>query len=275
MSRRARELGLGFTVVVAGVLTAASRCNADDQRTTTVGMPARIDQLVLPGPELEVRPLDDRRQPVVLRITEVFPHGSALRYDLVYYGLDPGEFDLKDFLRRKDGTATDDLPSIKVTVQPVLPTGQVLPNKLELRRSPRLGGYRTLAIAAGFVWVVGLLAILLAGRRGRSAAGANGRAPASLAERLRPMVEAAMAGRITEAERAELERMLFAFWRRRLNLDAARPAEAIAALREHADSAPLVRQLEAWLHQPGAAADVDLAKLLEPYRSLPPDQEAR
>ncbi len=272
MSRRARELGLGFTVVIAAVLTAASRCNADDQRTTTVGMPARIDQLVLPGPELEVRPLDDRRQPVVLRITEVFPHGLAFRYDLVYYGLDPGEFDLKDFLRRKDGTATDDLPSIKVTVRPVLPTGQVLPNALELRRSPRLGGYRTLAVAAGSVWVVGLLAILLAGRRGRSAAGANGRAPASLAERLRPMVEAAMAGRITEAERAELERMLLAFWRRRLNLDATKPAEAIATLRDHADSAPLVRQLEAWLHQPGTGGDVDIAKLLEPYRSLPADK---
>ncbi len=235
-------------------------------------MPARIDQLVLPGSELEVRPLDDRRAAVVLRITDVFPHGSAFRYDVVYYGLDPGEFDLKDYLRRKDGAATDDLPSIKVTVQSVLPSGQMLPNELDLKRSPRLGGYRTLAVAGAVVWVVGLVAILLAGRRGRAAAGANGQAPASLAERLRPMVEAAMAGRITQNERAELERMLLTFWRRRLNLDAAKPAEAIAALREHADSAPLVLQLEAWLHQPGSAGETDIARLLEPYKNLPAEE---
>ena len=31
-------------------------------------MPARIDQIVLPGTELEVKPLADRKSPIVLRI---------------------------------------------------------------------------------------------------------------------------------------------------------------------------------------------------------------
>jgi hypothetical protein len=38
-------------------------------------MPARIDQLVVPGTELEVRPIDDRRAPLVVRIVEAYPHG--------------------------------------------------------------------------------------------------------------------------------------------------------------------------------------------------------
>src|SRR5687768_1974296 len=111
-----------FILLLIGTTCAA---RADDQRHSTVGMPARIDQLVLPGSELEVKPLDDRKLPVVLRIAAVFPHGSAYRYDLVYYGLDPGTFDLKDYLRRKDGSSTVDLPTLKVEIQTLLPPGQV------------------------------------------------------------------------------------------------------------------------------------------------------
>ena len=37
----------------------------------TVGMPAKIEQLVLPGTELEATPIEDRRSPLVLRIADV------------------------------------------------------------------------------------------------------------------------------------------------------------------------------------------------------------
>ncbi len=82
-------------------LLAAPAAHADDAppaSKSTVGMPARIEQRVLPGSELEVRPIDDRRAPIVLRILGVYPHGTAFRYDFVYYGLDPGTYDLKDLL---------------------------------------------------------------------------------------------------------------------------------------------------------------------------------
>ena len=60
---------------------------------------------VLPGSELEVKPIGERT-PIVLRIVRVFPHGTAFRYDLEYYGLEPGSFDLKDYLQRKDRSST-------------------------------------------------------------------------------------------------------------------------------------------------------------------------
>lgn len=234
-------------------------------------MSARIDQLVLPGSQLETLPLEDRQQPIVLRIAGVFPHGSACRYDLVYYGLEPGQFDLKDYLRRTDGSSTDEVPSILVEIQPVLPPGQIEPNELEPQSIGRLGGYRALLVVGGIVWVGGLLVILFAGRKRRQAAALAARQPASLADRLRGTVEDAVAGKLSQSELAELERMLLAYWRRRLGMEDLDAAEAIARLREHEDAGALLKQLERWLHCPDTAPDVDIASLLEPYRTLPAD----
>src|SRR4051794_9180053 len=107
-----RRIAKGWFVLLLALL--ASSAWAADQRSSTVGMPARIEQVVLPGPELEVKPRENSRDPIVLRITNVYPHGTAFRYDLVYYGLDPGEHDLSTYLRRKDGSPTTGLPPIRV-----------------------------------------------------------------------------------------------------------------------------------------------------------------
>jgi hypothetical protein len=92
-----------------------------------------------------------------------------------------------------------------------------------------------------------------------------------MADRLRPLVEAAMAGRIGVAQKAELERLLIGYWRRRLGLERAEPSRVMAVLREHDEAGPLLRRLEDWLHRPPgeAAGPADVAALLEPYRSIP------
>lgn len=242
------------------------------QPETTVGMAGHIEQLVLPGAELEAVP-QDRKAPVVLRVVQVYPHGSAFRYDLEYYGLEPGTFDLKNYLRRKDGSSTADLPSIPVQVVPLLPPGQVTPNPLEIHRAPALGGYRLLQIAAGTAWVLGLAAIIYFGliRRKKSAIPSTAAPPASLADRLRPLVEGAIAGELSQTQLASLERALLAYWRKRLSLEMAEPGRAIETLRSHAEAGPLLEQLEVWLHRPGSADVVDPARLLEPYQRLPAD----
>jgi hypothetical protein len=242
---------------------------AEGPRSSSVGVPVRINQLVLPGSELEVKPLD-RRTPVVLRIVNVWPHGTAFRYDLEYYGLEPGAFDLKDYLRRKDRSSAADLPAIPVKVESVLPPGQVVPAALPPQPSPRVGGYRTALIAAGALWVVGLAALLLVGRRRKKKAAAAAR-PLTLADRLRPLVEGAVAGRLPPARLAELERTLLVYWERRLNLRDRKPAEALAELRRHPDAGPLLRQLEIWLHQPAGAGKIDVPGLLAPYQNVPAD----
>jgi len=242
-------------------------------KETTVGMPGRLEGVVLPGTELEAKPHDDRKRPVVIQSLTVYPHGTAFRYDIEYYGLDPGTYNLSNYLRRKDGSPTKDLPPVPVRVNPIRPPGQVEPNALAIDDGPRVGGYRVLLIAAGAVWVLGLLAIVgwMLRPLFRSEKRLAEAAPVSLADRLRPLVEGAIAGKLSQPELAGLERTLLAFWRKRLNLEPAEPAEAMRHLRKHPDAGPLLGQLETWLHKPGPHEPVDVAALLRPYRDLPPD----
>jgi hypothetical protein len=254
-------------------LLAASAPAQPPLKETTVGMPGRLEGVVLPGPELEAKPYDDRKRPVVIQALTAYPHGTAFRYDIEFYGLDPGTYNLADYLRRKDGSPTKDLPPLTVQVNPIRPPGQVEPNELAIDDGPRVGGYRVLLLVGGVVWVLGLLAIVgwMLRPLFRSQRALVEARPVSLADRLRPLVEGAIAGKLSQPELAGLERTLLAFWRKRLNLEAAEPAEAMRRLRKHPDAGPLLAQLETWLHRPGPHEPVDVAALLRPYRDLPPD----
>ncbi len=261
------QTGLCLLVTLVSLQTA----DASEARTTTVGVSKRIEQLVIPGSELVVKPRNDDRIPIVMRITASFRHGTDYRYDIVYYGLEPGKFDLTDYLKRKDGSSTGNLPAIRVEIKPVLPPGQIQPNRLESKPAPFLGGYRILLLVVAIVWVVGLIALLFVGRRRKPAADGADRPQLTLADRLRPAVEDAIAGKLTQSRQAELERLLLAFWRKRLNLEEMKAAEAISALRDHEEAGGLLRQLELWLHRRDHNDSVDVAALLKPYQDIPAD----
>lgn len=242
-----------------------------------LGVPGVLEEVVLPGPELAVRPLD-RDAPLVLRIVAVRPHGTAHRYDLEVYGLEGGDYDLRQLLVPAEaGAAPVELPPLPVTITDALPPGQVEPFPLEAGALPEVGGYRLALVLGAGAWIAGLLAILLVGRRRRLDAAAAAATGPSLAERLRPLVDEAAAGRLDAEGQARLERLLVGAWRRRLGLAGAPPAEALARLREHPEAGALLRALEAWLHQPpGRAAPVDVEALLAPYRdpAFAPDADA-
>ena len=230
----------------------------------------------MPGTELEPKPLVDRESKVVVRVVGVFPHGTASRYNISYYGLEPGTFDLKDYLRRKDGTSTADLPPIPVTIRAILPPGQIEPNALEATPSLFRGRYRLTMFLATVAWFAGLVAIVLVGRRrARQGDRSPSSQPLTLADRLRPLVDRAMLGTLGPGERAELERFLIDYWRRKLGLEGASPGRAIETIRADEEAGALLRQLEAWLHRPpGESTPIDLAGLLEPYRALPDEPMA-
>ncbi len=261
-----RALALSIAgLVVAATTTAQAR----DQRTAAVGMRAHIEQLVLPGSELGPAP-STFGAPVVVRVVAVWPHGELRRYDLEWVGLEAGRHDLARFLVRKDGSPTADLPAIPVEVTSVLAEGVTEPGELPPRAPERLDGYRTTQIVAAAVWGAGLLAILLVGRRFRRAKVVV-QAPPTLADRLRPLVQAVVDGSADTAAKAELERLLVAFWRARLGLHEAHPAAAITAIKQNAEAGALLRQVEAWLHMPSPPLATDVHEALAPYRTVTAD----
>jgi hypothetical protein len=261
--RRLRRLLLCLVLLLAGrPLSAAER------PLTQVGMRGRVGGVILPAPELEVRPLDDHHAPFVLRIDSVHPHGTAFRYDFVYLALEPGTYDLMRYLRSKDGSPVGKLPPLEVEVKGLLPPGQILPHALEPQPASWFAGYRVLLLVAGAVWLIGLLVILLWRWRTKGAAQQVTAQPATVADRLRPLVLRAMSGSLSPSELAELERTLLAFWRRRLGLEKEKAPVALARLRQHPEAGILLEQLELWLHRPGTAEQTDVGQLLRPYQQV-------
>ena len=265
--RRIAALVVSVLLLVAGLAA-----QARDERKAAVGMRMAIEQLVLPGSEVVTAPTT-LKAPVALRIVKVWPHGTQFRYDLEWTGLEAGTFDLAKFLVRKDGSPATDVPPIAVEVTSALQAGMVEPSELQPTPAASLGGYRTLQIVAAVAWGIGLLAILFVGRRFRRPKQQVVVVP-TLADRLRPLVEAVATGKSDTAAQAELERLLVAFWRARLGLGEAKAVDAIMTIRRHDEAGGLLRQLEAWLHMPEPPRDVDWAKLLQPYRSVTADSFA-
>lgn len=256
------------------VLLALAACvlTARAQPETTVGITGKLDAVVLPGSKLVAKPDPDRKAAVVVRVAATYPHGSAFRYDLEYFALTPGTHDLRQYLVREDGTPLGELPPLPIKVTETLAKDRIKPNALEIERGPRLGGYWWLVAGAIVVWGVGTVALIVSfffPRRKRAEADAA--KPVSLAEKLRPLLEGAVAGKLSRAELAGLERGLLAYWRKRLRLENVDPGEAAEKLRAHPEAGPLLEKLEAWLHHPGTPEPVDVPALLSPYRDLPPE----
>lgn len=240
-------------------------------RTAKIGLPSVLEDVRLPGAELETKPFDDLA-PVVLRIVEAWPDGEdQWRYKLEWRVFVPGEHDLSTLLRRKDGSSTATLPRLVVQGAPALEeAGVVKPAAPPPTALSRLGGYRVWAWLAGGAWLAGLVLILRSMRARRVAAA--GRRAATLAERLAPLVERAARGELDRRATAQLEAALVALWRRRLGLEGLEPAECIVRLRAHAEAGPLLLGLERWLHAPKGAVQVDVAALLAPYKDLPAEE---
>lgn len=239
---------------------------------TSVGMRVRIEEQPIAGPRLRAKPVaDPGRADAIVRVLNVFPHGSGWRYNLEVTPLVEGTLNLASLLEPAEAGATWDPPTLEIEVEALLPADMVEPNELEVPAPDGVGGYGTGMTVLGILWAAGLVALMTVGRRRQDAAKSAGpEAPLTLADRLAPLVERARSGDLDTAQQAELERLLLAHWRDRRNLSATPVAEAVASLRADEEAGPLFLQLERWLHRPGSEGDaVDLEALLAPYRGTP------
>ena len=102
------DLGkLRFGLLVALVLIfglSNERIVAQEATWPSVGVAAKKNSVILPGSELEGQPLIDDA-PMVVQVENVFVHNDSFRYDLRYQGFEPGDYDLTEWLMRKDGSS--------------------------------------------------------------------------------------------------------------------------------------------------------------------------
>lgn len=233
-----------------------------------IGVSARLTGQLIAGSELEARPIVDRKTPLVVRILASYRHGTDYRYDIEYYGLEPGTFNLADYLRRKDGSPTGAVEPMHVAIESRSPAGQLLPSNAPRTRLPSIGGYRWGAAAVVILWAAALMATLLAGRRKAPADAVAIAAPLSPADRLRPLIAAALDRDLSHTEMAELERAMYTYWCHRLGEAESEPAHAMARLRGHPEAGKILRTIESWLHNPEGTPFAGVVAALWPYREV-------
>lgn len=227
-----------------------------------LGLPVDIEEVYISGNQVEPIPRTDSSSSLVVRILQVKPAAEGYRYDLSVYGLDPGSHELGSYLRYRSTQAPVENLDLQVQVTTTQPL-ESLPQPKELEHTPpaKIGGYRTAIVVIAVLWFAVLLAIVFY-RNKKSTSTTVVTKKVTLQERLTPLVQAAAAGELSTTDRASLERLLIAHWRKEL------PEKSLSELREHPEASPLLLQLEQWLHAPNPGiTSREVAELLFPYRS--------
>jgi hypothetical protein len=263
--------GAGAIAIVL-ILAASVRAEDPSVRGISGGVEFRA-----PGARIRAKANQALTAPVVVRVAEAVEEtAGVVRYRVEYIGTVTGDYDLRDYLERHDGSELA-LEPLRVHVVSQLDPSHGT-DLFATAEAPvlRPTAYGATLVALGVCWVgvpIGYVAWRAAKRRRFVAPPPLPPAP-TLADQLRPLVRRAMDGSLSVAERGQLELMLYSHWRGELGLDGPQAA-VIPELRSHANAGRLLRAVEGWLHArpaPGGAAgraEGELASLLEPYRGVP------
>jgi len=221
------------------------------------------------GPALEVKPFEEGGA-LLIRIADIARDEDISIYELRYIGYIAGEYDLRDYLRQLNGTDLSALPPANVSIVSVLPANH--DGELRaIRRSPLpfAWPYRILLAGAGLLWLVPLVWWTNQRMANRKRVAKEAHTPRlSLADQLKPLVEAVLEGRGNPCEQAALERLLLSYWREKLNLNDCSSQRALASMRADPEAGALLRQVDAWLHMPPGRQEIDVPALLAPYRNI-------
>lgn len=213
------------------------------------------------GPQLVAAPFTPG-DAVSLRIAEVAPTSGGFRYDLRYIPYGPGEHDLAQHLILPDGKQPAGLPQIVVETDSVLPKN----HKGELFASPTsaidLHSKYTLTMRLLWAaWGLSLVPLLIYGHRRRKAKVVEP-PPPTVEERLRALLERASLEKLSVEEQVDLERLLAAYWSRRLNVSGDRWSDVLDALRKDPKADKQLTRIERWLHSRATTSNGEIAREL-------------
>ena len=236
-------------------------------RQTTVGIPLEILGVVIPGEELRARGVTDQ-SPALARVVQIYPHGTDQRYDLEFRALEPGRFNVLDYLETSTGQSVEDLEPVWVDVMPLLSAEQLQPHPLRPGETPSLGGYRLLLGLAAVIWLIVLFELIRRNFFANRMAGAKEDCTVSLPDELKSLIEQILKSNSSpQKDFARLEALLLAYWRERLDLENLDAHQAIRQLHQHPEAGEVLRQVEDWLHRPNPPEEISWEDLLRPYFS--------
>lgn len=221
--------------------------------------------------------------PLLVKITaiEPTPEGRFV-YKLSYTGLETGVFNLTDFLVSPAGDRLKD-PIATATIGSAIPTNATFNAVLY---TPPLHAsafpYRLTLILGILAWAGCGALLFWPAKKQSPAAGSSPSDPPqtdspdeiphaqSLADLLRPLVEKAADKSINADEKAELERILFEYWGKELELDHLNSVEQLRRILEHPEAGALLHTVEQWLYQPDSSiTPQEITRALESYLGIP------
>ncbi|WP_425615260.1 hypothetical protein NA78x_005169 [Anatilimnocola sp. NA78] len=209
------------------------------------------------------------KSPLILRIASVVRDKDAYLYEIHFIGTRAGAHDLREYLVRSDGEPLGEGVPLRVVVHSVLPKSH--DGDLEGIATPQnlwAWPYRTTLQVALIAWGV-ITGVILLRRclQPRPAPSTSPFVAPTLADQLQPLVNAALAGKITVNEQAQLEMLLLAHWREKLQLQSVDADVAVRRMWQDETAGKLLREVETWLHTRPGTRQVDVATLLAPYRN--------
>jgi len=231
-------------------------------------VPLGVEEAVIiryAGPRLEAQPYR-RGASLNLRIAREVQQGHVRVYEVRYVVNLPGEFDLTDYLKAADGRPIDDLPSFRVRGL----TSLTKDIETRIREIEAVGvhiwhGYYETLAALGVFWGLWLVGLVFIGRPKREPQPLPPPPGPSIAEQIEQYLRRLAEGALSTEERARLEVLLIAHWRGQLDLKRDRMAAACRRLQQSDSVGRVYRELEVWLHDPGAPKRPDV--FLQAYRS--------
>jgi len=258
-------------VVICGVAAEDVPDDGSSNNTqTTVGIPVEVLGVVAPGELLQAKGVRED-SPALVRVIEVYPHGTDHRYDLEFRALESGRFNVLDYLETAAGATPEGLDPVWVDVLPLLPSSQLQPHALQASETPALGGYLLLTRIAIAVWVIVLLELLRRNFMPKRSHPAVRSQTRTLYQELKSLIDQILKSNDSQqVEWARLESLLLAYWREKLNLQGLDAHEALRLLHEHPEAGQVLRQVEDWLHRPDPPQSIAWDELLGPYRDAGP-----
>ena len=228
------------------------------------------------GKPLQIAPIPDD-SPVLIRIASITPaEEDQITYDLRWIAMLPGDHDLRPLLHFGVDDPAQGLPPLIISVGSLLDSDHEgaltrIPGPL----SPILGfpWWVPWVVAGSWLLLPLFLLTLIRWLKKPPEPEPEPQPKPTLAQLLRPLVVAALAGELDVDRKAHLERILLAHWREDLDLGSFRHAEGIQKLRAHPDAGILLVTVEEWLHsgRTEAVSQEQLEQLLAPYATVVSD----